>query len=149
MDMENAITWAVPDMKTTRGRRRPDFGSDDGFTASWWGEHADFGPPDHQWRSYSQNGEQVARLLLSLRFPSHSNLPVPAVMVWNFEVRQDLQRNGAHIGSTIVAELAAEYQDLEIYIGPTSDSIDFWKQFRWPMCDCDECNDHDFIVRRP
>lgn len=147
--MENAITWAAPSMTRTRGRRRPDFGSDDGFTASWWGEHADFGPPDHQWRSYSQNGEQVARLLLSLRFSSHTSPPAPAVMVWNFEVRQDLQRNGEHIGTTIVDELVAEYRDQEIYIGPTPDSIGFWKRFRWPMCDCDYCGGRDFIVRRP
>lgn len=147
--MQNAITWAEPGMAIIRGRRRPDFGLHNGFTASWWGENAGFGPPDHQWRTYSQNGEEIARLLLSLRFTSHSLPADPAVMIWNFEVRGDLQRNGEHIGTRIVDELVAEYGNREIYIGPTSDSIGFWEQFRWPMCDCDECNGRDFILRRP
>lgn len=144
--MQQAITWAAPPMTWTRGRRRPDFGFHDGFRASWWGEHSSFGPPDHEWRTYSRNGEEVARLLLSLRFTSHSVPAVPAVMVWNFEVHRDLQRSGEHIGTRIIDELVAEYSDREIYIGPTAESIGFWERFRWPMCDCEECAGRDFIV---
>jgi hypothetical protein len=136
-------------MTKTRGRRRPDFGSDDGFTASWWGEDADFGPPDHQWRSYVRNGEEVARMLLSMRFLSHSDPSASALMVWNFEVREGLQCSGEHIGTTIVEQLVSEYGDREIYIGPTPESVGFWERFRWPMCDCDECDGRNFIVRRP
>lgn len=136
-------------MMTIRGRSRPDFNDDDGFTASWWGENADLGPPDHQWRSYTWNGEEVARLLLSLRYSSHWNPTVPALMVWSFEVRRDLQRREAHVGTRIIEALVAEYRGREIYVGPTPDSIGFWQQFDWSMCDCEECGGRDFIIRRP
>jgi hypothetical protein len=147
--MNDTITWAPPRMTKTRGRRQPDFDVDEGFTVSWWGENTDFSPPDYQWRSYSRDGQEVARLLLSLRFPSHSVPAVPAVLIWNFEVHRGLQRSGAHIGSRIVVELTAEYRTQEIYIGPTPESVGFWRRFGWPMCDCDDCGGRDFILRRP
>jgi hypothetical protein len=137
-------------MVTLHGKPRPDFVNDDRFTAAWWGGSATGGPPTHQWRSYIQHGEEVARILLSLRFPSHSLSPAPsALMVWSFEVREDLRCNGTHIGTTIVNQLVDEYRDREIYIGPTPESRTFWARFRWPMCNCDDCRGHDFIVHKP
>ena len=88
-------------------------------------------------------------MLLSLRFPSHSDPSAPAVMVWNFEVREDLQASGEHIGTAIVDQLVAEYSEREIYIGPIAGSVGFWERFRWPMCNCEECNGRNFIVRLP
>ncbi len=136
-------------MVMLRGGLRPNFVDDDRYTAAWWGESATVGPPTHQWRSYIQQGEEVARILLSLRFTSHSpGTSTSALMIWNFEVREDMRYNGTHIGTTIVNQLADEYRDREIYIGPTSASKAFWARFRWPMCDCDQCRGRDFIVRQ-
>jgi hypothetical protein len=35
------------------------------------------------------------------------------------------------------------------YIGPTPHSKLFWDRFAWPMCDCEDCDSRDLIVRRP
>ena len=148
--MTDVIEWAEPETVTLRGRLRPDFVDDNRYTAAWCGQNAGFGSPAHQWRSYSRHGEEVARMLLSLYFTSHSpDSSVPALMVWNFEVREDLRRSGLHIGTTIVEELAVEYHDREIYVGPTFESVTFWARFQWPMCDCEQCDSRDFRVCRP
>ncbi len=116
----------------------------------WWRQNANFGPPEHQWRSYVWRGEEVARMLLALRFSSHlPHTSTPAVMVWDFEVREDLRCSGDHIGTRIVEQLVDELQDQEIYIGPTSESMSFWTRFDWQMCGCNRCWGQDFIVRLP
>ncbi len=93
--MAELITWKQPETLPHRGRRRPDYPTDDRFTAHWWGESGDFTPPDYEWRSYRRGDEEIARALLVLTFSSHTaHRSVPALLVWNFEVRQDLQRNG-------------------------------------------------------
>jgi hypothetical protein len=137
-------------MVALRGKLRPDFVDDNRYTSAWWGESTTVGPPAYQWRSYTRHREEVARILLSFRFSSHSlDLSTPAVMVWSFEVREDLRCSGAHVGTTIVNQLVGEYCDRKIYIGPTRESETFWARFGWPMCDCDRCRGSDFIVRRP
>lgn len=129
---------------------RPDFADDERFTTAWWAEDNEFSMPEHQRRKYMRNGQEVARILLSLRFPSHSPGPsASAVMIWNFEVREDLRCSETHVGTTIVNQLVGEYLDREIHIGPTPESEPFWARFGWPMCDCDRCESRDFIVRRP
>ncbi len=144
-----AITWEEPEMVVMHGRRRPDYADDRRFTRTWWA-NGGLGPPDHQWRSYIQRGEEVARLLLHLRYPAHSSRTnSPAVMVWSFEVREDLRCNGTHLGTAIIQQLASEYRDREIYVGPTQQSASFWARFGWPMCNCTECDGRDLIVRRP
>lgn len=148
--MSGLITWEQAEIVTHHGRRRPAFAEDPGFTAQWWGQNADFTPPDYEWRSYRRDDEEIARALLSLKFPSHTGDPsVPALLIWNFEVRQDLQRTEEHVGTALVDALAAEYRDWEIYIGPTPRSKPFWDRFRWPMCDCEDCDGRGLIVRRP
>ena len=147
--MADVITWVEPEMVTLRGKSRPDFVDDDRYTAAWWGNSASVGPPAYQWRSYIRLGEEVARILLGLRFDAHSRHPSTALLVSNFEVREDMRCSGTHIGTTIVNQLDAEYRDREIYIGPTSESKTFWARFGWPMCDCDQCRGRDLIVRRP
>lgn len=148
--MSELVTWEPPEIVTRHGRRRPAFADDPRFTAQWWGQNGDFTPPDYEWRSYRRDDEEIARALLSLRFPSHTgDRSVPALLIWNFEVRQDMQRTGEHVGTALVDALAAEYRDWEIYIGPTPHSKPFWDRFGWPMCDCEDCDGRDFIVRRP
>lgn len=87
-------------------------------------------------------------MLLRLLYPSHSQgLSDRALMIWNFEIRADLRGGG--IGTTIIDQLLDEHSNREIYVGPTSDSVAFWERFGWPMCDCDDCDGRDFLVRRP
>lgn len=146
--MADDIAWVEPEMVRLQGRLTPGFADDARFTASWWSENANLRPPSYLWRSYSAGGEEVARVLLSLGFPSHSgDASVPALLVWSFEVRDDLRGDG--FGTTIVDQLAREFPDRELYIGATAESASFWERFGWPMCDCDECDGRDFIVRRP
>ncbi|MFJ2505083.1 hypothetical protein [Microbacterium sp. NPDC087592] len=148
--MHNEITWTEPLMESLSGGRGPAFADDDGFNPTWWRRNANFGPPEHQWRSYVWRGEEVARLLLACRFSSHlpTNL-TPALMIWSFEVRGDLRCSGDHIGTRIIEQFEHEFDDEEIYVGPTSESMSFWTRFGWPMCECDSCRGRDFIVRRP
>lgn len=148
--MTGPITWEQPAMVMHHGRRRPNYDDDDRFNAEWWGEHGNFTPPDYQWRSYRRDGQEIARALLVLRFTSHTpDHAGPALLIWNFEVRRDLQRTGEHIGTELVQALAAEYPDREIYSGPTPQSMPFWKRFGWPMCDCEDCFGRNLVVRRP
>jgi signal transduction histidine kinase len=68
-------------------------------------------------------------------------------MIWTFEVRQDLQRNGSHIGRSIVEKLVAEHRDREIYVGSAPGAIGFWSQLDWSMCGCGDCDNRGFLVR--
>ncbi|WP_223286322.1 UvrD-helicase domain-containing protein [Kocuria atrinae] len=148
--VHSEITWVEPPMTRLCDGRGPVFADDDRFNPTWWRRNADFGPPEHQWRSYAWRGEEVARMLVSLRFSSHiSHTSVPAVMVWDFEVREDLRCSGDHIGTRIIEQFSDDFNDKEIYIGPTPKSTSFWTRFGWPMCDCASCCGRDFIVRPP
>lgn len=148
--MHNEITWVEPPMTPLRDGRGPVFADDDRFKPTGWRRNADFGPPEYQWRSYAWRGEEVARMLISLRFFSHtSQTSVPAVMVWDFEVREDLRCSGDHIGTRIMEQFSDDFGDKEMYIGPTPKSTSFWMRFGWPMCDCTNCCGRDFIVRPP
>lgn len=89
-------------------------------------------------------------MLFVLGYASHSrSAPSAAVMIWNFEVREDLRCSGDHIGTRIVQQFVDEYGDQEIYIGPTPASHSFWERFGWPLCDCDQCWGPDYFVRPP
>ncbi|MGI5185442.1 hypothetical protein ACQEVZ_55275 [Dactylosporangium sp. CA-152071] len=148
--MSDMITWVEPQMTILRGRLRPNFADDDRFNAAWWGQNAGIGPPAHQWRSYIRRGEEAARLLLSFSFRTHSlDSAERALMIWSFEVRQDLRCSGSYVGTNIINQLVDEYRDREIYIGSSPSSATFWARFGWPMCDCDECEGRGFIVHRP
>ncbi len=148
--MDSEISWAEPPMAHHRDGRGPDFPDDDRFNPVWWRRTANFGPPEHQWRSYIRGGEEVARMLLSFRYATHSReSTTPAVLIWDFEVREGLRISEDRIGTRIITQLAEEFSDRELYIGPTSDAVGFWKRFGWPMCDCDRCEGRDMIVRRP
>lgn len=148
--MQPYISWTEPSSRVGRFERGPDFAPDERFTASWWERNVNFGPPDHQWRSYGRGGEEVARVLLSLRFTSHSlRPPPPAVLVWSFEVRDDLRLNGERIGTRIVDQLSHEFDGFEIYAGPTETSAAFWERFGWSYCACARCGGDDLIVRIP
>ncbi|PZE64029.1 hypothetical protein DEI83_12645 [Curtobacterium sp. MCBD17_021] len=126
---------------------RPDFAEDPRFTFGWRDMTDDLTPREHEWRSYRRDGEETARLLLVRNYPSHTgDRTVPAVLIADVEVREDLQRTGDHIGTALVDALVADYRDWEIYLGPTERSKGFWNRFGWPKCDCDDC---DLIVRRP
>ena len=137
-------------MAASGGRVKLDFDADHRFTSTWWPQTTPLGPPDYQWRSYTADGEEVARMLLSLRFPSHSPRKLAsAVLIWNFAVRSGLCRSSAHLGTTIVLRLVREFRNGEMYIGPTPESLTFWTRFGWPRCECERCGARDFIVRRP
>ena len=128
----------------------PDFADDDRFTHEWWLEYGSFGPSTHQWRSYVRGGEEIARMLLSLHYVSHS-LPESqrAVLVWSFEVREDLRCSGEHLGTRIIEQLDDEYRDWELYVGSAPNALSFWLRFGWPMCECKDCRGSDMIIRRP
>ena len=148
--MESEIAWVEPPMASMPGGRGPVFAEHIGFNPEWWRRDANFGPPEHQWRSYSRDGEEVARVLLSLRYPSHlPHSSDPTMMIWDFEVREGLRCNGEYLGTRIVNQLAEEFSDQEIYVGPASAAVGFWTRFGWPMCDCEACDGRDMIVRRP
>ncbi|MEV8265790.1 hypothetical protein AB0P00_16760 [Microbacterium sp. NPDC077057] len=148
--MDSEISWTEPRILPLRDGRGPLFVDDDRFNPTWWRRNTNFGPPEYQWRSYAWRGEEVARMLLARRFSSHITGKLnPALMIWSFEVREDLRCSGDHIGTRIVEQFVDEFDDQEIYIGPTSESMSFWTRFGWPMCQCDSCWGRDFIVRRP
>lgn len=147
--MRSEITWVEPPMAPLGDRRGPVFADDDRFNPTWWRQKR-FGPPDHQWRSYARGGEEVARMLLALRFASHvPHTSIPAVLIWSFEVREDLRCSGDRVGTRIIEQVADEFDDLELYIGPTPESMSFWTRLGWPMCECDCCRGRDLIARRP
>lgn len=88
-------------------------------------------------------------MLLSLRYVSHTpRATAPAVMIWDFEVREGLRISEDRIGTRIITQLADEFSDRELYIGPAHDAVGFWERFGWPMCDCAACEGRDMIVRR-
>lgn len=148
--MPSELTWNEPPLVHRENDWGPDFANDDRFTHEWWLEDGHFGPPSHQWRSYRCEDEEVARVLLSLRYVSHSPVPSPlALLIWNIEVREDLRQNGARLGTTIVDLIAEEFSDREIYVGSVPEAMDFWTTFGWPMCDCDECRGRNMMVRHP
>lgn len=148
--MDSEISWTESRILPLRDGRGPLFVDDDRFNPTWWRRNTNFGPPEYQWRSYAWRGEDVARMLLARRFSSHITGKLnPALMIWSFEVREDLRCSGDHIGTRIVEQFVDEFDDQEIYIGPTSESMSFWTRFGWPMCQCDSCWGRDFIVRRP
>ncbi|MDR6868585.1 hypothetical protein J2Y69_003204 [Microbacterium resistens] len=148
--MKSEVAWLEPPMVRGRFGWGPEFVDDDRFTHEWWLENGDFGPPAHQWRSYVRGGEEVARALLSLQYVSHSPATSrQAMLIWNFEIREDLRCTGEHLGTTIIEQLAEEYHDREIYIGSAPDAMGFWTKFGWPLCDCDDCRSRHMIVRCP
>lgn len=133
-----------------RSEVRQSFPEDDRFTAAQWKPRPGFGRSGFQWRSYFRASEEVARVLLVHQFLSHSATPsTHALLISNFEVREDLRASGDRIGTRIVHDIVDEFRDQEIYIGPTPTSTTFWAKFRWPMCGCGVCRGRDFIVRRP
>lgn len=149
--MSELVTWEQPEIVTRHGRRRPDFADDPRFTVFRWREMTDdLSPNENEWRSYRRDDEEIARLRLVRNYPSHSgDRAVPALLISNVEVRADLRGSEDHIGTALVDALAADYRDWEIYLGPAMGSEGFWNRFGWPMCDCQDCDGHDLIVRRP
>lgn len=94
-------------MVRLRDGQGPAFIDDDRFNPVWWRQDANFGPPDYQWRSYLRLGEEVARMLLVLRYVSHMPRAMePAVMIWDFEVRDGLRISEDRIGTQIVTQFA-------------------------------------------
>ncbi|APH45460.1 hypothetical protein BMW26_11235 [Microbacterium sp. 1.5R] len=122
---------------------------DEFYTEQMWTSNTSFGDVPHQWRAYSAGGEEVARVLLSLRYDSHLRGALPAVMIWNFEVREDLRRRGLYLGSMIVSDLLSDHADREVYAGPASGSEGFWKRTRLQRCECARCAGTDHFVYRP
>jgi hypothetical protein len=144
------ITWVETKSMRLHGRLRPAYIDDERFDRAQWTGPADVGPPAYQWRSYLRGGEEIARSLLCLKYPSHSlDSSKSARMLWNLEVRDDIRGSRDHLGSAIVEQLIRERPDQEMYIGPTAESITFWQRFEWPMCSCPDCDGRGFIVRRP
>ena len=137
-------------MASLGSRKGPVFADDDRFNPIWWRQNVHLGPPEHRWRSYVWRGEEVARMLLAMQFSRHwPRTTPPAVLVWSFEVREDMRCSGDHIGTRIVEELADELNDREIYIGPAPESTSFWTRLGWSMCNCDACRGQDIMVRHP
>jgi hypothetical protein len=146
----DSIVWVETKSIGVHGGSHPAFVNDDRFDNNQWKGAANFGPPMYQGRSYLREGEEIARMLLCIQYPSHfQNSSMPARMLWNFEVREDLRGSQGRIGTTIVEQLIAERPNQEMYIGPTARSITFWRRFGWPMCSCPDCDGRDFVVRRP
>lgn len=146
--MDINLTWTQPHLVGAGSERRPSFANDDRFTAEWWSENADFAPPRYQWRSYVCENAEVARVLLSLEFQSHELPHTAAVLIWFLEVRADLQRSRHHYGTAVVTDLAAEFSNIELYVGPNLDAIEFWSRFGWPMCSCEDCRGNHMMIRR-
>ncbi|MBT1669649.1 hypothetical protein KK092_09670 [Curtobacterium flaccumfaciens pv. flaccumfaciens] len=148
--MSELVTWEHPEIVERGDRQRPDFAEDPRFTFPWRWWTDDLTSSENEWRSYSRDDEEIARLLLVRNFRSHTTgRSAPAVLISNLEVPQGLRETGRYIGTSLVNELVEEFRGWEIYIGPTSSSTWFWKRFRWPMCDCEACDGQDLIVRRP
>jgi hypothetical protein len=148
--MPSELTWIEPPTVCREDDWGPNFAVDSRFTHEWWHENANFGPPTHQWRSYQRDDEEVARVLLSLRYMSHSpGQSSPALLIWNIEVREGLRRSGNRFGTTVVDQIADEFSEREIYVGSIPESMEFWTRFGWPMCHCDDCRGRHMMVRRP
>lgn len=148
--MSVLIAWEHPKIVERGGRRRPDFAEDPRFTFPWHWWTDDLTSSESEWRSYSRDDEEVARLLLVRNFRSYTaGRPVPAVLISDLEVPTGLRRTGQYIGTSLVKELVEEFRGWEIYVGPTASSMWFWDGFGWPMCDCEVCDGRDLIVRRP
>jgi hypothetical protein len=146
--MFSTLSWAEPAFKSGPERGGPKYALDPRFNTTWWNRNVQFGPPEHQWRSYFSDGEEVARVLLSLRYESHLRSASTAILIWSFEVREDLRVSGKHLGTRIAEDISAEFSTREMYVGPTVESASFWERFSWPYCECVNCEGRDMIVRR-
>lgn len=145
------LKWVRAATTLVNGRWQPSYYDDTGFTPSRWREYSS-GRTDHQWRSYSLDGDDdVARMMFSPTYSSHTHRRVTrAVLLDTIEVRADLQRSGAHIGRMVIEELVDDHRNREIYAGPTESSAPFWdEKLGWPRCDCNDCHGREFVVWRP
>lgn len=115
------LRWVPGEKALVNGRWQPNYDDRIGFTPAMWLERSR-GRTDHQWRSYSLDGdEEVARMLLTPTYSSHTHRRAPrALLLDTIEVRADLQRSGAHVGRMVVEELGDDHRNWEIYAGPTA-----------------------------
>jgi hypothetical protein len=146
VDVDDYLDWVDPGMTGTRGRLRPAFDVDDRFDSAQWSGSDAVQPPSWEWRSYLRGGAEVARMLLCFEYRSHrSDSLSAALLLSNFEVRND--RLGEGIGRTIVAGLVREGSGHEMYLGPTDQSIGFWRKMGWEVCGCRTRGCPDLMMR--